>query len=143
MTVTLSKRLFEDSSIGSGCLSSPQASKKLRGLTPLADHLLTSCHSRPAAAGLGSLQQLHHSSARKRRHDTGTDSTNGAASPSTGIKRVSLGSLNLPRQQQAVYARLLTAAACTALVNPHTRLSTRQAASQWLILGMNELTATA
>lgn len=88
MTVTLSKRLFEESAIGSGCLSSPPASKKLRALTPLADHL-TSCHVRPAAAGLTPLQQHHHSSARKRRHDTAADSTSGAASPSTGLKRVS------------------------------------------------------
>lgn len=89
MTVTLSKRLFEDSAPSSGCLASPPASKKLRSLTPLADHLPTSGHGKAGVPGLGSLQQLQHSSARKRRHDTGAEGTNVAASPPTGFKRVS------------------------------------------------------
>lgn len=88
MTVTLSKRLFEESASSSACLASPPASKKLRALTPLADHLPTSSHGKPGVPGLGSLQQHQHSSARKRRHDTAAEGTNGAASPPTGLKRV-------------------------------------------------------
>jgi hypothetical protein len=88
MTVTLSKRLFEDASAS---LTSPPASKKLRLLAPLSEHLVSTGHHKPGSTGLVPVQQQHHSTARKRRHDTGTDSTAVTASPSAMSKRVSCG----------------------------------------------------
>jgi hypothetical protein len=94
MTVTLSKRLFEGDATTASLTSPTPASKKMRVLAPLSEHLAAAGLSKPGSASLGPLQQQHHSSARKRRHDTASEHTNAAASPSNGGKRVSFHSSN-------------------------------------------------
>lgn len=88
MTVTLSKRLFEGDATTASLTSPTPASKKMRVLAPLSEHLAAAALSKQGSAGLGPLHQQHHSSARKRRHDTASEHTNAAASPSNGVKRV-------------------------------------------------------
>jgi hypothetical protein len=89
MTVTLSKRLFEGDATTASLTSPTPASKKMRVSAPLSEHLSASALSKPGSASLGPLNQQHHSSARKRRHDAASEHTNAAASPSNVGKRVS------------------------------------------------------
>lgn len=93
MTVSLSKRLFEGDATTASLTSPTPASKKMRMLSPLAEHVGAACQTKPGAAGVGALQQQHHSSARKRRHDTSTEHSSGVASPLNSGKRVSDGSV--------------------------------------------------
>jgi hypothetical protein len=89
MTVTLSKRCFEDAA----AVAPTQSSKKLRVLGPLGEQLSSGIHVKAGGGSVGALQpqqQQHISSARKRRLDTNAPGSNNVvASPSTGGKRVS------------------------------------------------------
>lgn len=94
MTVSLSKRLFEGDATTASLTSPTPASKRMRMLAPLAEHVGAASQIKAGAACVGALQQQHHSSARKRRHDTSTEHSSGVASPSNSGKRVSEEAVN-------------------------------------------------